>query len=766
MLLVDYEGVIRLVNKQAEKLFGYSRNELIGQRIEMLVPARFADGHPDLRDGYAHLPVSRSLAAGQGLKSLRKDGSELSVAISLSPITTAEGPAVLTAVRDITEIVVAERSRREAQQALAESERQLRTLVRNVPGAIYRYSDNVGVAGVFEYMSDAIETISGYPPGHFIGQPSSVLMHIVLEADRHRLDEAILSAIPRGGAFQTEYRIHHRNGDKRWLSVQGTVTHDDVKDCRVVDGVMFDITDRMQAQDELREARAKAEQTNRSKSTFLANMSHELRTPLNAILGYSEMLMEEAEDLELADFTVDLRKIHQAGGNLLALINDVLDLSKIEAGKTEIFVDDIDVNELLEEVSATVGPLMTRNDNRFEVERGDNLGHAQQDSTKLRQSQLNLLSNAAKFTHQGTITLRVDREHSESGDSLVFEVRDTGIGIEADKLATLFDEFTQADASTTRRYGGTGLGLAICRRFCRLLGGEVEVRSTPGKGSVFSVRVPVELLEKRQPRVVVKESQAMPVEELEALRRQDAGSTVLVIDDDPEARDIVRRFLEQDGFQVVCAASGEEGLRLAHQLEPAAVTLDVMMPDMDGWTVLRAFKADPHLMRIPVLLLTMVDDKSKGYSLGANDYLTKPVDRNRLLHTLERYRSEAGHCSVLVVEDESDIARMMVRMLEKSGCSAKAVGNGREALEAISAEEPDLVLLDLMMPVMDGFEFLMQLRSQPRWRELPVIVVTAKELTEEDRLQLSGKVEEVLEKGAYTREQLIELVRGTTAEHS
>ena len=502
-----------------------------------------------------------------------------------------------------------------------------------------------------------------------------------------------------------------------------------------------------------------AEQANQAKSKFLANMSHELRTPMNAILGYSEMLIEEAEDASNEDSIPDLKKINQAGTHLLALINDVLDLAKVESGKMEAFPEKVNLDSLVDEVAATAHPLLEKNGNKLAVERGKNLGNTFQDLTKLRQTLLNLMSNAAKFTHEGTVTLHVNRLTEEDGDWLTLAVSDTGIGIAEDKLDHVFDEFAQADSTTTRDYGGTGLGLAISRHFCKLLGGDLSVHSELGAGSTFTIRIPAELPDSKPSQPIA----TTPVEITETVQEsvQDIApdSTILVIDDDPEACELIERNLTKDGFSVVTSTSGEQGLRLAHELQPVAITLDVMMPDMDGWSVLRALKADPVLRHIPVIMLTMMDDQSRGYSLGAIDYLTKPVDRKQLRKTLSRYYKKGNSSSVMLVEDDLKTRDMMARTLEKAGWKVSEAGNGQEALDLLADKAPDLILLDLMMPVMDGFGFLAEMRIRPELQHIPVIVVTAKDLTPHDKQRLIGQVEQVLDKSPHTREQLLEYVR-------
>ena len=620
---------------------------------------------------------------------------------------------------------------------------------------------------IIESFNPAAERIFGYKTAEVIGQDIAML---VPETD------------PNGSADQSfSYRRQcERTAIEAPQKVEGIGQRKDgshfplelsisqmrLGEQRFFVGILRDITERKRAAKELALARDQALEANRAKSMFLANMSHELRTPLNAILGYSEMLQEEAEDLGQDEFVPDLQKINSAGKHLLALISDILDLSKIEAGRMDLFLETFDTATMIQDVATTIQPLIIKNNNTLKVRCADNLGMMQADLTKVRQIIFNLLSNASKFTERGTITLTVEKRKNEgeginssvtmplTQEWLVFGVSDTGIGMTSAQMEKLFQEFTQADTSTTRKYGGTGLGLTISRRFCQMMGGEIEVESEPGQGSTFTVWLPVQVVEPKADEVVSGE-----VERSGLVGASPDSDLVLVVDDDPVARDLMQRYLSKEGFRVQLASNGEAGLRLAKELRPAAITLDVMMPGLDGWAVLTALKADPDLADIPVVMMTMVDDKNLGYALGASDYLTKPIERDRLAVILNKYRCNRPKCSVLLVEDDELAREMMRRILEKEGWQVAEAQNGRVGLEQVTECQPELILLDLMMPEMDGFQFLTQLRQIPGGQTIPVVIVTAMNLTEKERQQLNGYVTQILQKGAYSREELLEQVR-------
>jgi PAS domain S-box-containing protein len=514
-----------------------------------------------------------------------------------------------------------------------------------------------------------------------------------------------------------------------------------------------DVTEIKQHEAELAAARDAADEANRTKSNFLANMSHELRTPLNAIIGYSEILQEDAADKNDKEPIEDLQKIESAGRHLLGLINNILDLSKIEAGKMDVFIEPVDMQALIKEVLSIVKPLADKSGNVIGVICPTDIGSFRSDQTKVKQCLLNLMSNANKFTSKGTLNLTVARE---GGSQVRFRVSDTGVGMTQEQLGRLFQAFSQADASTTKRFGGTGLGLAITKHFCTMLGGDVTVESTPGKGSTFIIRLPDQGV-----------ASAAVEPSAPAVKAADGRATVLVVDDDPSVRGLLARTLEKEGYRVIPAGNGVEALALAREHRPQAITLDVMMPQLDGWGALKELKADAELRDIPVIMVTVLNERGMAIPLGAADFVTKPVDRQRLTAILREHCANPNSTSILVVEDDLPTREALCRSLASMGYVAHVAVNGRSGLDWLANHPtPSLILLDLMMPEMDGFEFLRELRQQPAFVDVPVIVVTAKELTAEDVRILSGQTERIITKDQTYLTELAAAVRGRLARHS
>ncbi len=506
--------------------------------------------------------------------------------------------------------------------------------------------------------------------------------------------------------------------------------------------VYSDISNLIEKQAELEIAREGADTANEAKSRFLASMSHELRTPLNAIIGYSEMLIDDAQDAGDDTNIADLERIKSSGQNLLALINDILDLSKIEAGKMEVYTERFAIAPLIEDVAATIRPIIDKNANTLITKINTSITDMETDKTKLRQNLFNLLSNAAKFTKGGKIELTVD----ETDDAINFTIRDDGIGMTAEQKDRLFQAFMQADSSTTRNYGGTGLGLAIVKQFTEMVGGAVDVVSEPGKGSAFTLSYPKQI----------------PVQNDDVPTHEKFGmdGRILVIDDDPTARKAMTDLLEAEGYKSIVAPDAHSGLKLAAKYRPDAIILDIIMPGQDGWFVLNALKADPELCEIPVILATVLGDRDMGLAFGAVDHLTKPIDPQRLVDTLSAYASGSDR-EALVVDDDPASRALFRRILVREGWTVREASDGVRALAQLEIKLPTIMVLDLMMPNLDGFETLRAVRKSETFQALPVIIATSKDLTRDEIDWLQSNARDVVIKGQTGRSDLMAAIRRT-----
>ncbi|MBE7555515.1 MAG: PAS domain S-box protein [Anaerolineales bacterium] len=756
-----------------------------------------------------------------------KNGHEIPVSEVSFPLRDSEGNIeyLATIIRDIRE---QKRVETELQAALAKSQR-LTAIIEATPDLV-AIADLQGRAVYLNRAGRQAMGLSQQDDLSLVNFASAYPPHI---AERI-IKEHLPYALSHDGIWAGESVILGREGQEIPVSQVGIVHFRPNGEPEYLSTVVRDITEFKRVQSELQQAKDAAEQArhaaeaaNRAKSTFLANMSHELRTPLTAIIGYTELLQEDAQELGYNELVPKLGRIHASGTHLLAVINDILDFSKIEAGKMELYLENFDVAVLVNDLLVTAQPLVEKNHNTLQVHCAADLGLMHADVTRLRQVLLNLLSNAAKFTESGVITFTVEKEITNSrgageqggrGDfispaplplrtpAILFKVSDSGIGMTPEQVKHLFEAFSQADASTTRKYGGTGLGLAISRRFCQMMGGDIEVESTPGQGSTFTVRLPVDGTRKDEGGRRNPLMGAGDENEIDKTTNQDATltpslhpssliphplGTVLVIDDDPAVLDLLTNYLVKEGFRVKTAPTTEEGLRLARLEQPDVITLDVLMPDkcLDGWAALTALKADPDLAGIPVVMVTIVDDKNKGFALGAADYLTKPIDREHLIAIVNKYRHEPEPVSqnadgdegeqppleeqetgpILVVEDDPAIREMLRSILEQEGLSVVEAGNGRIALAQVAAHRPGLILLDLTLPEMDGFEFIAALRhaEHPAQPSIPVVVVTARDLSLEERQYLNGSIEQILQKesGDTSQTGLLRQVRDLVQAH-
>jgi len=749
----DTEGRIRFINEFGLELFGFTAEELAGQKIAGTIVPASPEVEQNLRRMIEEIAANPGKYENDETENQRKNGERVWMAWRNKPILDDDGSLreILTIGIDITE-------RRRIEQEISEQKQLLENTLESLTHPFY-------VVDAEDYSIQVANSAA-----RALGPPEAATCFALThgrqtpcDGEEHRCP--LVEVKETRNPFTVEHIHHDSQGNPRYVEVHGYPIFDDHGNVVQMIEYSLDITERKSMELQLERARDAAEAANRAKSTFLANMSHELRTPMNAIIGYSEMLAEDAEDDGYEEMVPDLEKINAAGRHLLALINDILDLSKIEAGRMDLYFETFDLRQMLDEAVATVTPLITKNGNELVTEFDGNLGTVRMDLTKLRQALFNLLSNAAKFTKNGTITLAARRGQRDGVERIVLSVADTGIGIREDKLEKVFEEFSQADDSTTRDFGGTGLGLAISRRFCRMMGGDITVASELGKGATFTIELPARVDAMQAVRTAVEAEREEPPVQEEVVPEPVSGRPILIVDDDPHSRDMLRKTLESAGFPVVTASNGEEGLRLARRLKPSLITLDVLMPGMDGWAVLQEVKADPELARIPVMMISIAGDKDLGFTLGAVECLTKPVDRERLRRLANQYALANGGGHALVVDDDEGIRSLFQRALEADGWTVALAENGAVALELAAAHRPDLVLLDLMMPVMDGFEFVMRYRRLEGCKETPVIVVTAKDLDEGEREHLLGGVERIVEKGALTRQELLQQVRELVAKH-
>ena len=730
-------------------LVGYSRSALTGWTASVNVPAALVSA-PVRRSTLLLLALGSCLALLAAAFALFIGRRIDSAVMRLSNAATALGQDrpmgdIATPITEINRVG----------QALQSAARQMQDRAREREAAEAGLRDSEAhLSGIFAQTGAALAEaeLDGRilsANDHYctlVGRSREQLQGMRLQDIPHPEDAVVNDALFRrvvdtGEPITAEKRFIRGDGGLVWVANTLSLIQGAGRRRGTLLSVAIDVSEQKRVEQDLEAARDVAEEANFAKSTFIANMSHELRTPLSAIIGYSEMLQEEVADGASPDeFTVDLGKIESNARHLLGLINDVLDLSKIESGKMEVFAEIIDVEPMLRDVAATMESLVAKKGNTLELSLEPGLGSIRSDVTKIRQTLLNLLSNAAKFTEGGAITLSAARE----GASLVLRVRDSGIGMTPEQQARLFQRFSQADASTTRRFGGTGLGLSITKAFMTMLGGEIDVHSTSGEGSTFTVRLPTDFPEPRQD--VLAQAARDGLDEPEpAFPRE----TVLVVDDDPGQLALMSRFLEREGFSARTALDGPSGLALARSLSPRAILLDVTMPGMDGWSVLRALKADPQTAGVPVVMVTFINDNGLATALGAVDHVTKPVRWEHFRAVMDRFRDTDG--DVLVVDDNPDTRRHLRTTLERDHWSVTEAANGQEALERVAEARPRVVLLDLEMPVMDGFAFLHAFRDMPGCRDIPVVVITARDLTRADRESLEGADRVVSKAGADLR---------------
>jgi PAS domain S-box-containing protein len=748
ILFMDHELRARLVNRAMQRLWRLP-DELIARRPTMreLIEFNRHRGIDDVpEEAWEDYVTERVEAVRRGdippAEVRRADGKVLQHRCIALP----DGGRMLTYF-DITEL-------KRTEAALSASLERYDLAMRGSNEALWDWdaaSDIIYISPRFkEFLGLPAET-SGMTP-----QEWATLVH----PDDLGAHRQAMAAHLRGltDFYWIECRVRRADGSYFWIRNRGVGLRDANGRVYRMAGSFGDITAHKQVELDLRQAKEQAEIASRAKSVFLANMSHELRTPLNAIIGFTRLVMRRSKDVLPAKQHENLEKILVSGEHLLSLINAVLDLSKIEAGRIEVRPVEFALEPLVDLCLRTVEPMLRSDRVRLTTDFDPDLPALVQDQEKVRQILTNLLGNAAKFTAGGSIAVHARRHDGE----MVIEVSDTGIGIPEQARELIFEEFRQVDGGSTKQHGGTGLGLAISRRLARLLGGDITVESAVGTGSTFAVRLPLRygVMPPVRPAPVIGHGAAKAAaggQTSEPAGASRNGRTVLVIDDDPNVIELLRENLAEVGYRVVGVHDGDEGIDKAREIKPDSIVLDIILPRKDGWQVLHELKADPATCDIPVVLLSVVDQKNLGYRLGAADYLVKPFERETLLTALSR---AARPCRrLLVADDDPNVVDMVRQLLEGEPCAVDAAADGREALKVIAERPPDAVFLDLLMPGLDGFSVLEELQADPGRRDIPVIILTAKTLTDEESALLKRRTLTVVEKRGLERDALLREVR-------
>jgi PAS domain S-box-containing protein len=740
ILQVDREGRIALANSLAATMFRFPAEELLGKPVDELVPDRFRAGHDGHRHHYQSRPAMRPMGSGLDLWARRSDGSEFPVDITLSPLDTKDGPQVMCVIRDVTE-------RKRAEEALHRQATLIEAshdaiIVRGVDGAILQW--NAGAQEIYGWRVDEVT-----------GQLTHTLFQTGFPVSLADLEVAL----DRDGRWDGELRHTRRDGARIIVESRHLLV-------RSADGVPVavlevnrDITARKEAEASVAALNSKlasankemelrnreVERANRMKSDFLASMSHELRTPLNAIIGFSDLLAEQTAGSLAAKQLRFVNHIQQGARHLLALINDILDLSKVEAGRLELNRENVSVPVVLAEVLTSIRPAAAAKDIAVHSSIGTEV-MVFADRIRFKQILVNLLGNAVKFTPEGG---RIWVEAAERRGRLTVSVSDTGLGIPLEEQEAIFDAFHQAGATTKGVKEGTGLGLAITKRLVEEHGGRIWVESEPGKGARLSFTIPAG-------RTWEMEAAADEGQASGAAPARDCP-LVLVVDDEAPARELLTSWLEPAGYEIITAASCSEALAKAAEHAPDAITLNMLMPGKGGWDALYELKKTPVTANIPVIVVTVVDEPKVGLALGAAEYLVKPVDKQLLLETVRRYIGPGsnGPAKVLVVDDESDTRELLKETLESGGFIPVLAANGKEALDALARLSVDAVLLDLMMPEMDGFELLLRMKEDSGLRHIPVLVLTAKDLTDREVEMLRRETIGLFQKDREWKEQLL-----------
>jgi PAS domain S-box-containing protein len=735
-VLIDSEGSIRLVNAQTERMFGYPRSELLGRRVEILIPDRYAHKHTVQRDSYFGEPRVREMGAGIELWGKRRDGTEFPLEISLSPLRTDEGVFATASIRDITD-------RKRAQD-------QFRALLESAPDAMIIINDR----GLIQLVNAQTERLFGYQREALVGKTVEILIPERLRARHQGRREGYFHA-PKVREMGAGLELWGRKKDGSEFPIEISLSPMQTENGQWATAAVRDVSERKRTDQELRAARdaavramEKIQQANRVKSEFLANMSHELRTPLNAIIGFSELLESGAVTGDMLEHDEFVRDILASGRHLLQLINDVLDLSKVETGKMQFRPEHVTLDTVVTEVLNVLRTTAAAKEITVTSAIAPDVAHAFLDASRFKQVLYNFVSNALKFTPSGgRVSIRVlaDPDHK---DCFRLEVEDTGIGIKEEDFGRLFVAFEQIDSSSTRQQGGAGLGLAVTRLIVEAQGGSVGLQSTLGRGSTFFATLPRHV------------GNGLPLPPPRTFRVADASAArVLVIEDNEKDQALIVKAFNDAGYNVETAANGAQAIAKCRERAFDGVTIDLLLPDMTGTEVLQEIRGTPLNRNIPAIVATVVAAQGAVAGFAVHDLLMKPIDTVKLVLSLQRAGVVAGRPGrVLVVDDDERACKLMAATLAQANYQVDCCERGASALALARASPPGAVVLDLTMPEMDGFQFLEQLRCIEGCVSLPVIVWTSRDLTEKEMSRLSVGAQSIVIKGARGATAVVEQI--------
>jgi len=786
-IATDAKGVIQIFNVGAERMLGYAAKDVVNK----ITPAHISDPQEVIaRASALSLECATSIAPGfealvfkasRGIEDIyeltyiRKDGSRFPAVVSVTALRDAEDGIIgyLLIGTDNTARKQVEEERTKLDQRLRDQHFYTRSLVESNIDALMTTDPR----GIITDVNKQTEALTGCTRDELIGAPFKNYF-----TDSARAELGIHRVLNEGKVTNYELTARARDGTLTVVSYNATTFHDRDRKLQGVFAAARDVTELKRFEQTLRQKNAELEDASRMKSEFLANMSHELRTPLNAIIGFSEVL----KDGLMGEMTDQQRgfigNIFSSGKHLLSLINDILDLSKVEAGKMLLDLEPVNVSSLFSNSLSIIREKAAARRIRLTMDAADELASIQVDARKVKQVVYNLLSNAVKFTPEGgQVTLRaraVSRvdvgkltdaspgrafplAESEFEEFIEISVKDTGIGISSEGMQKLFQPFSQIDSGLSRKFEGTGLGLAMVKLLVELHGGAVAVESSVDQGSCFTVWLPRRALSQGLPGPA---KAAIPPRPAKALP---SAPTALVVDDDLKSAQLIRVQLEAAGFTVLHAASAEEALALAVQQPLSLITLDIMLPNMDGWEFLGRIKHVPALAEIPVVIISIVADPVRGLALGAAAVMQKPMSRQELNESLVEldllYQSSGRHLKVLVVDDDPHAVDLIAVRTRGLAETVKRAYGGREAIDVARLELPDLIILDLMMPEVDGFEVIAALQRHHDTAQIPILVVTAKPITTEDRIRLEGRVTSIMAKAEVDQERFADEVRSAVA---